>query len=83
MAQSITLLGATYTDVPAVDLPKTGGGTARFMDVTNTTAGASNVASGYYFYTSNGVRTQGTATLATATVTGTLLTLTNGFPVSV
>lgn len=32
MAQSITLLGATYNDVPAVDLPKTGGGTARFYD---------------------------------------------------
>lgn len=34
MAQSITLLGATYTDVPGVDLPKTGGGTARFIDET-------------------------------------------------
>lgn len=32
MAQNITLLGADYTDVPAVDLPKTGGGTARFVD---------------------------------------------------
>lgn len=34
MAQNITLLGATYSDVPAVDLPKTGGGTARFIDET-------------------------------------------------
>lgn len=32
MAQNITLLGASYSDVPAVDLPKTGGGTARFVD---------------------------------------------------
>ena len=32
MAQNITLLGASYTDVPAVDLPKTGGGTARLYD---------------------------------------------------
>ena len=32
MAQNITLLGADYPDVPAVDLPKTGGGTARFVD---------------------------------------------------
>lgn len=32
MAQNITLLGASYSDVPAVDLPKTGGGTARFYD---------------------------------------------------
>jgi len=34
MAQNITFLGATYNDVPAVDLPKSGGGMARFMDVT-------------------------------------------------
>ena len=28
----IELYGATYSDVPAVDLPKSGGGTARFYD---------------------------------------------------
>ena len=61
MAQNITLLGASYSDVPAVTLPKTGGGTASFTDVTDTTAAASDVASGKYFYTSAGVRTQGTA----------------------
>ena len=33
MAKNITLLGANYPDVPAVDLPQTGGGTARFIDV--------------------------------------------------
>lgn len=32
MAQSVTLWGATYTQVPALDVPKTGGGTARFID---------------------------------------------------
>ena len=32
MAQNITLMGASYTDVPAVVLPKTGGGTATFID---------------------------------------------------
>ena len=32
MAKNITLMGANYQDVPAVDLPKTGGGTARFVD---------------------------------------------------
>lgn len=32
MAQNITIMGASYSDVPAVDLPKTGGGTARFYD---------------------------------------------------
>ena len=61
MAQNITLLGASYSDVPAVALPKTGGGSASFTDVTDTTASASDVASGKYFYTSAGVRTQGTS----------------------
>lgn len=32
MAQNITLLGASYSAVPAVTLPKTGGGTATFID---------------------------------------------------
>lgn len=61
MAQNITLMGASYSNVPAVTLPKTGGGTASFTDVSDTTAAASDVASGKYFYTSAGVRTQGTS----------------------
>ena len=61
MAQNITLLGASYSAVPAVNLPKTGGGTATFTDVTDTTAAAGDVASGKYFYTAAGVRTQGTS----------------------
>lgn len=61
MSQNITLLGASYSDVPAVTLPKTGGGTATFTDVTDTTAAASDVASGKYFYTAAGVYTQGTS----------------------
>lgn len=60
MAQNITLLGASYSDVPSVTLPKTGGGTASFTDVSDTTATASDVATGTYFYTAAGVRTQGT-----------------------
>lgn len=61
MAQNITLWGASYSNVPSVTLPKTGGGTASFTDVTDTTASAADVASGKYFYTSAGVRTQGTS----------------------
>lgn len=66
MAQNITLLGASYSDVPAVTLPKTGGGTASFTDVSDTTATASDVASGKYFYTASGVRTQGTSSGGTS-----------------
>lgn len=32
MAKNITLLGASYSNVPAVTLPKTEGGTATFID---------------------------------------------------
>lgn len=61
MSQNITWLGASYSNVPAVTLPKTGGGTARFTDVTDTTAAAGDVASGKYFFTASGVLTLGTA----------------------
>ena len=62
MAQNITLMGANYPDVPAVELPKTGGGTAKFTDVTGTTATAPDVLAGKYFFNSNGILTLGTGT---------------------
>lgn len=61
MSQNITLMGASYSAVPAVRLPKTGGGTADFTDVSDTTAAAGDVAQGKYFYTAAGVKTAGTA----------------------
>ena len=61
MAQNITLMGASYSAVPAVTLPKTGGGTARFDDASVTTATAADVASGKTFLASDGTITTGTA----------------------
>ena len=58
--RNISLMGATYSNVPGVTLPVSGGGTATFYEVSDTTAAAADVASGKYFYTSAGVRTQGT-----------------------
>ena len=58
--RTIKLMNAVYSDVPAVNLPINGGGTATFTEITDTTAVAADVATGKYFYTAAGVRTQGT-----------------------
>lgn len=82
MAQNISLWGATYSNVPAVLLPKSTSGTARFTDVTPTTATDSDVASGKIYFKSDGSQSTGTAsggggnglTLLKTTSLGTLST---------
>ena len=37
MAQSVVINGVTYSDVPKVDIPKSGGGTAEFLDTSDAT----------------------------------------------
>ena len=60
MSQNVTFLGNNYSNVPAVNLPKTGGGTAKFTDVSSTTAVEEDVTSGKIFFKADG--TQGTGT---------------------
>lgn len=62
MAQNITLLGASYSAVPAVQLPKTGGGSALFYDTTISTnaAAAGDIANGKQAYV-NGSLITGTS----------------------
>lgn len=68
MPKNITLMGASFSDVPAVDLPQTGGGTARFIDPSPTTAIDSDVASGKIYYKSDGTQSVGTAAAGQAIV---------------
>jgi len=35
MAQNVTIAGASYPNVPAIEVPKTGGGTATYIDETD------------------------------------------------
>lgn len=61
MAQNVTIAGASYSDVPAIEVPKTGGGTAAFIDTTiaSNAASASDIASGKMAWV-NGTRVTGT-----------------------
>ena len=54
MAQSVVINGVTYSDVPEVDIPKSGGGTAKFYDASGADAAAGDVLSGKKFIGSNG-----------------------------
>lgn len=50
----VVINGVTYPAVPEVDIPKSGGGTAKFYDASQTDAAAGNVLSGKVFVGPNG-----------------------------
>lgn len=77
MAQNVVINGVTYQNVPEVDIPKSGGGTAKFTDVSDTTAVAADALSGKYFYKSDGTKVQGSiATKTSSDLTASVLTVT-------
>lgn len=43
MAQNVIINGATYQNVPEVDIPKSGGGTAKFFDTANADMAAADL----------------------------------------
>lgn len=50
MAQNVIINGVTYQTVPEVNIPKSGGGTAKFMDTEDATASATDILNGKTAY---------------------------------
>lgn len=54
MAQNVTINGVTYQSVPEVDIPKSGGGTAKFFDTSDADIASGDVLTGKTGYGSSG-----------------------------
>ena len=54
MAQNVIINNVTYQNVPEVDIPKSGGGTAKFFDTADADAAAGNILTGKKAYGSSG-----------------------------
>ena len=54
MAQNVIINGVTYSAVPEVDIPKSGGGTAKFYDTSTADADATHILSGKKAYGTSG-----------------------------
>lgn len=62
MAQNVIINGVTYSNVPQVSIPKSGGGNAAFYDVADATLNdASKLPSGVIAYGAGGTKYTGTA----------------------
>ena len=54
MAQNVVINGVTYSNVPEVDIPKSGGGTAKFFDTADADATGANLLTGKTAYNASG-----------------------------
>lgn len=54
MAQNVIINGVTYQNVPEVDMPKSGGGTAKFFDTAGASASAGDILTGKTAYGASG-----------------------------
>ena len=77
MAQNVVINGVTYSDVPIVEIPKSGGGTAEFVDTSDATldgggkmlSGVTAYADGTKYTGSIATKTSSDMTASGATVT--------------
>ena len=54
MAQNVVINGVTYQNVPEVDIPKSGSGTAKFYDTSGADAAAGDILSGKSAFNASG-----------------------------
>ena len=54
MAQNVVINGVTYSSCPEVDIPKSGGGTAKFFDTSDADISAGDVLTGKTGYGTSG-----------------------------
>lgn len=54
MAQNVVINGVTYQEVPEVDIPKSGGGTAKFYDTASANITGSDIPVGKIGFGANG-----------------------------
>ena len=82
MAQNVIINGVTYSNVPEVDIPKSGGGTAEFFDTSDATLDSGDkMLSGNTAY-ANGTKYTGTIATKTSTdvsVSGDTVTAAAGY----
>ena len=69
MAQNLIINGVTYSNVPEVDIPKSGGGTAKFYDSSGATVTAGDMLNGVKAIGANGEVTGNISSKAAATYT--------------
>ena len=66
MAQNVVINSVTYQNVPEVDIPKSGGGTAKFYDVADATISSNaQLLNGVTAYGGDGTKYTGNVTVPT------------------